>query len=676
MPGRTANRFSSQRLMAAVAALALVAAACTPRTTGSTSETTLVETTPAGETTTTIGTTVEGFTYNVGLVGDITTDNFWAYLGSEFNDNNRYALGESHPALFTVAYPNILLVPQLAEEEPNAAVQEGDVWVVEQTIRRGVKWSDGEDVTAHDLVFTFEVFSEFGLGEKWTRYFPLREEAAADDPATEGVDESQPARDGIVNLTAPDEYTVRIEFSERPGLSVWQNGVGLAPFMPEHFWADRLVEARVDEDPAAALYVLSGEGEPSGLSHIYVDREPGVYVQVDLNSDSYFAGTTYTFYADGSFRQRNELRGFDEVYNGSGDGDITSQWTSGPYATDVRYSLYPDQNAAVLALRNGEIDLILSEQGLQSDLKDQITASPDLSLMANSSNHFRYLAFNMRKSPMSYAGFRRAIGCMTDKEFMQTLLEDSAMSIYGLIPVGNTFWANPDVEELCKGMTSRERFDQAIDLLKTDGFTWSVEPEWDLDNERLKDGTGMALTDPEGVVVPELELLTYGEDFDPLRATYGLWIAEWASNLGIPVEATLTGLRVIVDQAFALGAESLNWDMYILGWGLGDPALPAFHESFFASYQDSAAGGFNTSGYASDRVDELMAELLTATDAETARAAVQELDAVIVEDAPYVVLFSTPVLEAYRNTLIFPFTNTLEGIQKLNGMAADVQKKG
>jgi ABC-type transport system substrate-binding protein len=113
--------------------------------------------------------------------------------------------------------------------------------------------------------------------------------------------------------------------------------------------------------------------------------------------------------------------------------------------------------------------------------------------------------------------------------------------------------------------------------------------------------------------------------------------------------------------------------MYILGWGLRDPSLPAFHESFFASYQDSAKGGFNTPGYVNDRVDELVAELLAATDVETARAAVQELDRIIVEDAPYVVLYQIPILEAYRNTLVFPFTDTLAGLQNLYGLPADVR---
>ncbi len=241
------------------------------------------------------------------------------------------------------------------------------------------------------------------------------------------------------------------------------------------------------------------------------------------------------------------------------------------------------------------------------------------------------------------------------------------------MPSGNAFWANPDVEELCKGLGGEERFTEAVKILTDGGFTWTVAPEWDADNQELLDGTGTGLKDPSGTTVPELELLAPGPGYDPLRSTYSVWIAEWASNLGIPVKANPTGFSVIVDKAFALGEEALAWDMYILGWGLGDASLPTFHESFFASYQDSAEGGFNTPGYANDRVDELAAELLAATDVNTAKAAVQEMDRIIVEEAPYVVLFQTPILEAYRTTLVFPFTDTLDGIQNLSGLPADIK---
>ena len=50
--------------------------------------------------------------------------------------------------------------------------------------------------------------------------------------------------------------------------------------------------------------------------------------------------------------------------------------------------------------------------------------------------------------------------------------------------------------------------------------------------------------------------------------------------------------------------------------------------------------------------DQLKAE----TDINEAAAIVRQMDAVLAEDVPYVILFTTPVLEAFRNTLEFPST--------------------
>ena len=57
--------------------------------------------------------------------------------------------------------------------------------------------------------------------------------------------------------------------------------------------------------------------------------------------------------------------------------------------------------------------------------------------------------------------------------------------------------------------------------------------------------------------------------------------------------------------------------------------------------------------------DRLKAE----TDINEAAAIVRQMDAVLAQDVPYVVLFTTPVLEAFRNTLEFPSTTTLDGLQ-------------
>jgi peptide/nickel transport system substrate-binding protein len=658
--------------IAVVALLALVAAACgqgtntesTTTTTGASATTT----TAAGQSTTTTAAGATGFTYKLGIFEDMTTDNFWAYMDPESSVWNAYVLGNQHPQLFTLAAPTWQLVPDLATGQPPDAVQEGSDWVATVPLRSGYMWSDGTPVTAADVAFTFNAAGpDFHLGGNWAGSLTLY---SVDDPATTDVDESQ---DGIKSVEAVDDQTVKITFSSQPGLAVYQMGIGLMPIMPQHFWQSVVDQAAASDDPSTALYAASGEGEPSGGELIYDSREPGAFAKNVANPDGYYDGTTYKFYSDGTFEQINDARGFDEMYDGSGTGDVTIQYTDGPYAKDFVYSIYSDQNAAVLALKSGEIDFMLNPIGLNTGLKNEVLNSPELTLIANPSNGWRYLAFNMRKSPMKYKGFRQAIGCLTDKEFLQTLLGGAIIPAYSTVPAGNTSWANPDVEEICKGLSDEERVNQAVQYMKNDGFTWDVDPAWDPDNLDLAAGTGTGLKDPDGNAVPDLELLAPGPGYDPLRSTTAIWIAQWAHWLGIPMHANATGFNVIVDKVFATGDAAKDWDMYILGWSLGNPALPDFQEAFFASWQDSANGGFNTPGYNDPDFDALAKQFLAATDIPTAQQAVKAMDAKLVQDLPYVILFATPVLEAYNNTLIFPFTDVLDGLANLNGLPADVQ---
>ena len=66
--------------------------------------------------------------------------------------------------------------------------------------------------------------------------------------------------------------------------------------------------------------------------------------------------------------------------------------------------------------------------------------------------------------------------------------------------------------------------------------------------------------------------------------------------------------------------------------------------------------------------DSLKAE----TDLNNAAAIVREMDAIIAMEVPYVVLFTTPVLETYRNTLDFPSTVTLDGLQNFLALPGSV----
>jgi ABC-type transport system substrate-binding protein len=180
---------------------------------------------------------------------------------------------------------------------------------------------------------------------------------------------------------------------------------------------------------------------------------------------------------------------------------------------------------------------------------------------------------------------------------------------------------------------------------------------------------------PNGRPVPSLEILAPPAGYDPLRATYAIWIERWARELGIPARANPTGFNIIVDKVFTTPPDKPTFDMYILGWSLGNPAMPTFYESFWHSRHDTAtSGGNNAPGFRNARFDRLANRFLATRDEAEAKDLVWQMEEVLAEELPYVVLFDTPILEFYRSaSLHYPFERTLGGIQFLNAMPGLVQ---
>ena len=256
----------------------------------------------------------------------------------------------------------------------------------------------------------------------------------------------------------------------------------------------------------------------------------------------------------------------------------------GPYSESTIYSIYGSQDAAVLALKKGDIDFMLNPLGLSKGLQEQLQGEAGLTTIENASDGVRYLGFNFRKEPMDNKAFRQAVATLIDKEFLvDTVLQGVAIPIYTMVPEGNGAWYNPDVPLIGKGLTRQERIAEAVNLLKEAGFTWETEPRVSEDGNFVEQ-QGEGLKMPNGEPVPAMEVLAPSPGYDPLRSTFAIWIERWLTEVGIPLRANLTGFNVIVDRVF----NQQDFDMWILGWGLS--AFPDYLEAFFHSRHSGLEG--------------------------------------------------------------------------------------
>ena len=451
---------------------------------------------------------------------------------------------------------------------------------------------------------------------------------------------------------------------------MWQFGLGFTPVLAEHYWAPIVEEAKGAgevEQQQEALFAHVPEGEPTLGGLTFRKWEPGAFYENDTDPNYYSMGTVITEYANGAYSESNDRTGHSVAYFGEATGDKILEYTVGPHFESEIFSIYGNQDAAILALTKGDIDYVFNPLGLEKGFLDRVRNTPDLRIVSNANNGVRYMGFNVRKPPMDIKEFRQAVATVIDKEFVaRTILQDAAIPVYAMVPEGNGFWHNPDVPKFGEDLTRGERIAQAVDLLKSAGFTFEQEPEISEDgNFVAKSGKGLRM--PDGSPVPEMKLLAPSAGYDPMRSTFAIWVERWLNDIGIPVRANLTGFNVIVDELFS-DTVADDLDMWILGWGLS--IFPDHLENFFHSrHSPETGGGYNWGGYANSQYDDLAFGLLSETTIEGARDKAFQLQEFLAEELPYVPLFTTPKLDAYRPSRIeFPYTSVLGGLEQQNGM--------
>ena len=638
------TRTTPMRLITLLAVLAIVVAGC-----GDQGDSDSAEPDASGSAAASGGGAAGGplDTYTLGIFEDVTTDNQWAFNDvAEGTVWNGYFLSPTTAGMYTVSYPGIEFVPDLADGELAPAEQDGDSWVGTITLRDGVTWSDGEPFTATDVAFTWQTVVDAGLQGGWLDYTDYAVEALA-DPPEDAVDNGP-----ITAVEATDDLTVTVTFKTQPGLAIWGPGTGITnmPIQPAHFWQPVVDEALASDDPSTELMAASGLEAPAIGPTVVGELQEGSFASATANEVYYDADTEHT------------------------SGGVT--WTEGPFAADYQYPLYGGQEAAVLALADGEVDYLLNPLGMQRGFQDQVAENPDLTAVVNPTNGYRFLAFNHARAPMSDPAFRNALTALINKEFVtEQLLQGVAFPLYVILPEGNVAWYNEEVAaelatEGYAGLEDMERKQIAIDLLTAADYTWETAPTIEGEGEEAVFTAGSGLIGPDGEPVGQLELITPTASYDPLRAQFASYISGVAQEMGIDLVAIPTDFTKIVSDVFTLDDENnytSPFDMFILGYSLGNAAFPTFHCSFFCTGGDS-----NNTQYSDEDYDAFAAQFDEAQTQEEAYTAMWEMERLIARDKPHVPLFDTGILEFYSNRVQYPYTETLSGLQFLFGLPSSV----
>jgi ABC-type transport system substrate-binding protein len=469
-------------------------------------------------------------------------------------------------------------------------------------------------------------------------------------------------------MEAVSDYVVKIFYHTKPGLARHEWGTLQAPLIQEAYWTAIIDEAAApiealaadaaDDAKAAAqqeaqdiLFAHVPEGEPVAGGFTLAKWEKGAFLEVAKFADYVQTGKEIKQWANGAYE---DSEGFKV---GTPEGDVETSYVVGPNVDSVVYTIYGSQDAAILALKNGEVDFMLNSLGLQRGLANQIRNDPNLTVIENNTNGFRYLSFNTRRRPMNDCAFRQAMAVLIDKEFVtKTILQGVAFPLYTFVPVGNTAWYFNETPKLGEALTREQRTNLALAILEGAGYTWEgdAKPAWDPDNRQVTPAGRLLM--PDGTPIPPLNMLAPSPGYDPLRSTFAIWIETWAKEFGIPLTAELAGFNVIVPKIFTEQA----FDMYILGWSLS--LFPSYLRDFFHTEQ-AVVDGNNAGGYSSPDFDSKSNELLVCETQEACKKLSDEIQILLATELPYVVLFDTGIIEAYSNNIAFPYTEQLSGLQ-------------
>ncbi len=662
--------------------------------------------------------------YRIALFEEPVSLNYWNYLGPGSSVWTSYVISQSQAQLFQLSDQRFDFVTQLALEIPEPVDNGDDTYTITVDLVQDAVWSDGEPITAQDYVFTFNTCKDLKLTQNWPNQctpndvevevtalddytvefhflnqapslgnwqaglalapilpehywaekaaegYAFVEEIAAPGEAPEPImvacegDDMHPDCTAALEEAGEDAENVEVELTcESEG--------GL----PEDFqsacdaYADEV--AVYDEaftNARTTLYEADASDVPVYGGYTTDTWEPGAFVQRSANESYYFKGAEVVEFEDGTW-QLTMPDGTNYQLYGNAEGEETLRFTQGPFSPNIVFSIYGSQDAAFLALANGEVDYVINPLGLARGLREQAERGEGIQTYTNADYGMYYLAFNMNKFPMSNYEFRHAMDISIDKDFVvNSVLGGVVFPMYSTMPPGNGFWHNPEVAKPYVELTRAERVDMAVQVLKDAGWSWTAEPFWDEDLQDVTPGEG--ILGPDGKEVPELTILGPGPAYDPIRATFNQWISEWARELGFPVKSELTGFNTILGPVFI----DANYDMYILGWSLGNVAFPNYYFDFWHSSQCTAdTGNYNTPCLKDAEYDAVVEEFMETGDLARAQELIYQAQEILADRRPYITLFYKQTHDLAHSRVNFPYTESLGGIEFQTGFQTDAQ---
>ena len=386
----------------------------------------------------------------------------------------------------------------------------------------------------------------------------------------------------VESVTAPDESTVVIQ-TLRPTpqmLSI------IIPILPEHVWSS------ISKEGAKTVENIPIVG--SGPFEL-VEYEPGQFARLEANEN---------------------------------------YWAGAPQVDEIIYRVFNNQDAAVEALKAGEIDAM---DELEPNLFESLQGIDEITAHAADVISFDEIAMNVGAlqgdghPALEDVRVRQAIAHAVDK---QTLI-DRVLLGYGTLgstivtPASGAFHYEPTEEEIFE-------FDIAAanQILDDAGYL-----DTDDDGVREMPGGGQPL---------EFRYFVRSQNNDTVKVSQ--FVQGWLEQIGIATEISSLSDNKLTDVI-------IDGEYDIFHWGWYGDVDPDFILSVMScgqrpelNAQGSNVGGiWSDSYYCTEEFDQMFVEQKGLLDPEERTAVIHEMQRQVYLDSPYVVLWYGKDLQAYRN---------------------------
>jgi peptide/nickel transport system substrate-binding protein len=305
-------------------------------------------------------------------------------------------------------------------------------------------------------------------------------------------------------------------------------------------------------------------------------------------------------------------------------------WAGAPKVDEVVYRFFNNEDALAQALRAGEVDFA---DTLGANIYDSFADEPNIETNEASIPSFEEIGFNSGADEtqpgsdghpaLKDVAVRRAISMAIDRD----VLLERVVNGYGqvgttIVPPALSFYHYEPTEDELLGFDP----DAAEQLLDEAGYR-----DTDDDGVREMPGGGRPL---------QFRYFVRSEDEGTVTASQ--FVTEWLAEIGID-----TTVRALTDTKLTDVIYEGNYDMFHWGW-FPDPD-PDFILSVMTCEQRPPDGVWSDSFYCNPEYERLYNRQKKVLDLDERAEVVKEMQRIVYNDAPYVVLYFDSSLQAYRS---------------------------